>query len=199
MSTGLPFSQACENNKEPILAVLREHLGGARQVLEIGSGTGQHAVHFAPGLPHLIWTASDLPENHPGIRAWMAHAPAPNLRGPLALDVAAREWPVSPVDAVFSANTAHIMPWDSVLDMVRGVAGILRPGGRFLLYGPFSYSGEHTSEGNARFDASLRRQGGCMGIRDAVVLQCEAAALGLVLHRDHAMPANNRTLVFAIE
>ena len=129
----------------------------------------------------------------------MAHAPSPNLRGPLTLDVTQAVWSTPATDAAFSANTAHIMPWDSVLAMFRGVAANLESGGCFLLYGPFSYAGEHTSDGNARFDASLRRQGGGMGIRDAEAVQSEAAACGLVLCRDHAMPANNRTLVFAIE
>lgn len=194
---GLPWSQACENNKAPILEVLEAHLGAARRVLEIGSGTGQHAVHFARGLPHLTWLTSDRPENHAGIRQWIDHEPAANLEPPFALDVTHEPWPSLEVDAVYSANTAHIMGWPAVEAMFRGVAGLLPEAGVFLLYGPFNYAGLYTSPGNERFDTSLRSQEGGMGIRDFDDVSALARGQGLVLHADHAMPANNRTLVFA--
>jgi hypothetical protein len=191
-----PFSQACENNKEPILALLREHLADSRCVLEIGSGTGQHAVHFAAALPQLRWLTSDRPQNHPAILAWLAHRPAPNLQPPITLDTRMQPWPETAADAVFSANTAHIMHLDAVRAMILGVAALLPVGGPFLLYGPFRYGDRHTSASNAGFDASLRAMDPGMGIRDALALQSLAAEHGLVLVADHAMPANNRTLVW---
>ena len=114
LPSSLPFSQACENNQAPILAVLQQAFADRRQVLEVGSGTGQHGVYFAPRLPHLVWQTSDLAENHPGIRAWQAAHPAPNLRAPLLLDLAGSDWPGGPFDAVFSANTTHIVAWPLV-------------------------------------------------------------------------------------
>lgn len=194
-----PFSEACEQNKEPILAVLREELAAARQLLEIGSGTGQHAVHFAAALPQLSWTASDRAEHLAGIRAWRDEAALPNLHGPLELDVDAPQWPIGTVDAVFSANTAHIMHWSSVVNMFAGVAHILAPGGLFCLYGPFNYGGAYTSASNARFDAWLKARDPGSGVRDRDDLAELGARHGLRLVRDHAMPANNRILVWERE
>jgi hypothetical protein len=191
-----PFSQACENNKGPILAVLREVFADPGLVVEIGSGTGQHAVHFAAQLPHLIWQPTDVADNLPGIRTWLGEADLPNLREPLTLDVAQGDWPVTAADYVFSANTAHIMGWPEVERLIGGVAALLPPGGAFCLYGPFAYGGEHTSDSNARFDASLKERDGRMGIRDVRDLEQLAEAAGLTLEADHAMPANNRTLVW---
>ena len=118
---GKPFSQACENNKEPILSVLQDAFSNTVNVLEIGSGTGQHAVHMARHLPHLSWTSSDRLENHEGIRAWIQDADLPNLKGPLELDVTQQDWPVMAIDGVFSANTAHIMSWAMVEKMISGL------------------------------------------------------------------------------
>jgi hypothetical protein len=191
-----PFSQACENNKQPILAVLRRHFGGVREVLEIGSGTGQHAVFFAARLPHLVWQTSDVLENHPGINAWIDGAAVGNVRRPLALDVTAQPWPLGTTGAVFSANTAHIMSWPAVETMIAGVGAVLVPGGVFCLYGPFNYNGEFTSESNARFDKSLRLRDPASGIRDFEKVDALARAAGLELVEDQAMPANNRTLVW---
>lgn len=189
------FCQSTENNKNPILGVLRPLLAGRRRVLEIGSGTGQHAAHFALAMPHLVWQTSDLPGNHASIAAWIEGIE--NARAPIALDVDADDWPAGRYDAAFSANTAHIMPWPSVERMFAGVARVLEPGGAFALYGPFNYGGTHTSEGNARFDAELRATDSGMGIRDAEAVFALAEREGMRLVDDHAMPANNRTLVFA--
>ena len=189
-----PFSQACENNKQPILEILRDLLADAETVLEIGSGTGQHAAFFAAELPHLRWQTSDLSANHAGILAWIDDAA--NALAPLALDVDARVWPLEEVDAVFSANTAHIMHWPSVENMFRGVSRVLRCGGHFALYGPFNYGGRYTSPSNERFDRTLRAQDPGMGIRDFEALDALARRLDLELVADHAMPANNRTLVW---
>lgn len=191
-----PFSQACENNKRPILAVLSRHLVGVREVLEIGSGTGQHAVFFAENLPHLTWQTSDQRICHPGILAWVEDGVAANVRAPLELDVTVHPWPVSSAQAVFSANTAHIMSWPMVKDFISGVGQLLPEGGLFLLYGPFSYGGVQTSESNARFDDSLRAQDPIMGIRDFEAVDALAKEAGMTFMEDNAMPANNRLLVW---
>lgn len=191
-----PFSEACERNREPILAVLREAFAHVRQVLEIGSGTGQHAVYFARHLPHLTWQTSDLAAHHDGIEAWIADSGVTNIRLPLALDVRAAQWPVTATDAVFSANTLHIMDAQSVAAFFRGVSRVLVAGGVLAVYGPFNYDGRFTSASNARFDAMLRAQGVGSALRDFEAVQALAEAGGLTLERDVAMPANNRTLVW---
>ena len=191
-----PFSQACENNQAAILTVLQHAFATARQVLEIGSGTGQHAVHFAPRLPHLIWQPSDRPEHLPGIRAWCEALPAPNLRPPIALDVTADDWVVDSVDAVFTANTLHIMAWPVVEALFAGLPGVLAPGGTLAIYGPFNYGGAYTAPSNARFDAWLRSTDPRQGIRNFEAVVALAAEAGLELLEDHAMPANNRLLVW---
>ncbi len=184
--------------------MLREVFAGARKVLEIGSGTGQHAVHFATHLPHLIWQPADLAENLPGIELWRAEAalgPArsaglANLLPPLVLDVNQPRWPETGADAVFSANTLHIMSWSEVRLFFAGVGRLLPSDGVLAVYGPLNYGGRHTSESNARFDRSLRSRDPHSGIRDFEAVDALAAEQKLVLARDVAMPANNRTLVW---
>jgi cyclopropane fatty-acyl-phospholipid synthase-like methyltransferase len=190
-----PFSEACERNRDPILAILKRVFRDRKRVLEIGSGTGQHAAYFAPELPHLVWQASDVAENLPGIRQWVEEAGAPNLREPMILDVD-QEFPSIQVDAVFSANTCHIMSWPQVERMFSGVGRLLPPRGVFALYGPFNYHGKHTSESNARFDAMLRRNDPASGLRDFDDVAALAKRAGLALAEDNAMPANNRLLIF---
>ena len=190
-----PFSLACEENQAPILAVVGPLFAKARRVLEIGSGTGQHAVYFATRLPHLIWQSSDVSAQLPGIRLWLAEAQRPNLPEPLSLDVTG-DWPAGPFDGVFSANTAHIMGAPEVVQMFLGVGRLLAPGGAFALYGPFSDGSRHTSESNARFDASLKARDPRMGVRDLDDLRVLADRAGLELRADHPMPVNNRTLVW---
>ena len=192
----LPFSQACENNKEPILAHIRPLLQEATAVLEIGSGTGQHAVHFAAGMPWLIWQTTDLEENHAGIAAWIEKAALPNARKPLRLDVIDDPWPDVYYDAVFTANTMHIIPWDGVVQLIEGAAARLVQGGIFICYGPFLYGGSPTSDSNAGFDQSLRDRDPEMGLRDIENVLAVAADCGLELQSDCAMPANNRLLVW---
>lgn len=191
-----PYSEACERNRQPILEVLREVFADVHHVLEIGSGTGQHAVYFARHLPHLTWHASDRPEDHAGINAWVAEAALPNLRPPVALDVRDAQWPVPAVDAVFSANTLHIMDWHAVEAMFRGIARVLGPGGVLAIYGPFNYGGQFTSASNAAFDALLRARGVGSALRDVEAVHGLARDIGLTLWRDAAMPANNRLLVW---
>lgn len=191
-----PFSAACERNREPILAQLRRFLPGRGRVLEIGSGTGQHAVYFGAHLPELSWQTSDLPSNHPDIHAWLADEAPPNVLPPVALDVRADVWPSGPWDAVFTANTCHIMAWDEVEAMFAGAARALRPGGPLCVYGPFNYDGKFTSESNAMFDMSLKAQGEHMGIRNFEDVCRVAESHGLTLVEDCAMPAHNRLIVW---
>jgi SAM-dependent methyltransferase len=190
-----PYSDACDQNKTPILAVIAPLFREVSRVLEVGSGTGQHAVHFAAALPHLIWQTSDVPANLPGIRLWLAEAALPNLPPPLPLDVLG-DWPAGPFGGVFSANTAHIMGEREVAAMFLGVGQVLSPGGRFALYGPFRVAGRHTSESNARFDAALRARDPRMGVRDLEDLQRWGEDAGLRLMDDVTMPVNNRTLMW---
>lgn len=191
-----PYSEAADQNKEPILAVLRETFTSPGLILEVGSGTGQHAVHFARHLPRLIWQTSDRAEYLPAIRAWLAEAGLPNLPAPLELDVTRQPWPIDRADGAFTANTAHIMAWPAVEAMFLGIGRILAEGGRFCLYGPVNYGGRHTSPSNAQFDRLLRQRDPASGLRDIEDLEALARRAGLVLERDHPMPVNNRTLVW---
>jgi SAM-dependent methyltransferase len=189
-----PFSQSCENNKEPILRVLKEAFGEAALVLEIGSGTGQHAVHFARNLPHLIWQPSDLPDNIPGMKLWFDEAKLPNIKEPVVLNVSDAMWPVGEADAIFSANTLHIMAKSKDECMFDGMEPVLRNGGTLCIYGPFNYEGKYTSESNEKFDAWLRGQNPQSAIRDFEWVNSLAEKIGLKLVNDHEMPANNRLL-----
>lgn len=191
----LPFSQSCENNKEPILAVLKDIFAQVQQVLEIGAGTGQHSVYFAPALAHLKWQCADLAANLAGIKQWHEAYPRANLMPPIELDMQQALWPIG-FDAVFSANTAHIMPWHLTQKMIIEVAKHLPPGGVFALYGPFNYNGVFTSDSNRRFDEFLKEQAAHMGIRDFAAINALALAGGLYLMQDYEMPANNRCLVW---
>ncbi|MDN5850845.1 MAG: class I SAM-dependent methyltransferase [Nitrococcus sp.] len=190
-----PCAPACERNRDPILAVLQRHFADRNRVLEIGSGTGQHAVYFGAALPHLIWQTSDLEAHHAGIRAWLDEASLANVLPPLRLDVTA-DWPAARYDAVFSANTLHIMGWSEVQALFAALPGVLLPKAKVVVYGPFHYHGRPTSDSNARFDAALRSQPGDMGIRDRDSVDRLAQAGGLNLIDDRAMPANNRCLVW---
>ncbi|MBW8371121.1 MAG: DUF938 domain-containing protein [Thiobacillus sp.] len=191
-----PFSESCEQNRAPILAVLREVFANRSTVLEIGSGTGQHAVYFGAELPHLRWQTADVPPHHAGIRAWLDEAALQNVLPPLALEVSQVHWRSGRYDAVFSANTLHIMSWPEVEQFFAGVGEVLAPGGVLAIYGPFNYNGTFTSDSNARFDAWLKARDPASGVRDFEAVDALARPQGLVLQQDIAMPANNRTLVW---
>lgn len=191
-----PFAESCEKNKVPILAALKEFLAKHRTLLEIASGTGQHAVYFGRELPHLIWQTSELVENHSGIQAWLDEANLPNVRSPIALNVNDEAWPISSVDAIFNANTVHIISWPEVERMFAHISTVLAPGGCVYLYGPFNYGGNFTSESNAKFDAWLKSRNPDSGIRDFEAICQLALAEGLNLLRDIEMPSNNRILVW---
>ena len=183
-----PFSEASERNRAPILTVLKRVLKNHRRVLEIGSGTGQHAAYFAPELPHLVWQTSDVASNLPDIRQWISDPT------PIELDVD-KPWPQIEADAVFSANTCHIMSWPQVERMFAGI-GTMKSVTTLCLYGPFNYGGKHTSDSNARFDAMLRTRDPASGLRDFEAICALATRAGLTLAEDNAMPANNRLLVW---
>ncbi len=189
-----PYSTACDNNREPIFNELQRLLANSLSVLEIGSGTGQHAVHFARGLSHLSWQCSDVNENHHGIIQWLEEAELPNTPPPIALDVNQSDWPEQKFDAVFSANAIHIMSWDSVKSMFKGVARVLEKNGVCILYGPFNYDNKYTSESNARFDVWLKNRDPESGIRNFEDVDLLAQEAQLTLQEDIAMPANNRIL-----
>jgi len=190
------FSAASERNREPILGVLRTHFADRRHVLEIGSGTGQHAAYFAAQLPHITWHASDRAANLPGIRQWLDEAALPNTPAPLVLDVARGPWPRQAFDAVFSANTLHIMAWPEVEAMFTGLDAVVARDAKLAIYGPFNYRSRYTSTSNAEFDRSLKAQDAQRGIRDFSDVDRLAHAAGFVLIEDAAMPANNRCLVW---
>ncbi len=190
-----PFSTASERNREPILAVLEQHFADRGRVLEIGSGSGQHAVHFARGLPHLTWQCADMPGQLPGIRLWLDEAGLANTPAPLVLDVDGA-WPDRRFDAMFSANTLHIISWEQVLRMFVCLPGVMTDDALLVVYGPFNYGGRFTSASNADFDASLKASAPQMGIRDFEAVNTLAGNAGLELVEDRAMPANNRCLVW---
>ncbi len=196
MSIGKPYSQSCENNQSPILEILRGVFTQPLTVWEIGSGTGQHACYFGRHLPHLTWQPSDREENLPGIAMWLQDAGLDNVKPPLILDVNDKNWPCEKIQALFTANTLHIMSLREVETLFDNLEVYLAPLAVVCIYGPFNYQGEFTSESNAQFDQWLKRNNPESGIRDFEKIDRLATVAGLKLTADHSMPANNRLLVF---
>lgn len=209
--TDRPYSPSCDRNRDPILAVLREHFADRREALEIGSGTGQHAVHFAAAMPWLRWQCSDATAYLPGIRAWLDEAALANTPPPLELQAVVQPAPgFAPppplpraadgtshgFDAAFSANTLHIMGWPQVEAFFAGLATVLADEAVVAVYGPFNYGGRYTSDSNRAFDGWLKERDAASGIRDFEAVDARAAGIGLRLARDVEMPANNRCLVW---
>lgn len=190
------YSQACDENREPILDIIRDVFVDAHHILEIGSGTGQHAVYFARRLPHLNWQPSDLPENHASILAWRDEAGLENVQPPISLDVTAATWPDGKYDGLFSANTTHIMSWEAVQGMFGGIGKLLHRGACCCLYGPFNYGGTCTSDSNLQFDGWLKERDPASGIRDFEAIAELAGINGFELESDNEMPVNNRLLVW---
>jgi cyclopropane fatty-acyl-phospholipid synthase-like methyltransferase len=191
-----PFSQACVNNQHAILGQLARLLSQRGSVLEIGSGTGQHAVFFSQHLPHITWQTSDLEENHLGIEQWLNESDLMNCCQPITLDVAQQEWVDQQYDAIFTANTVHICSWPLVTLFFQHLKQVLQDGSLVIIYGPFKYKGQYTSQSNANFDAFLKQGDPLRGIRDIEKVTALAQKNGLILVEDNAMPANNQLLVF---
>ena len=190
-----PFSQACENNKDVILPVLKKAFASSGNILEIGSGSGQHAVHFAKSLPHLHWHTADQVEYHVGINQWLAEASLTNISSPISLNVNDDCWQVPEViDGVFSANTLHIMSWPLVQKFFKGIGENLPNCTSLCVYGPFNYDGKYTSAGNESFDQWLAEKSKDSAIRDFEAVNELANEQGFTLIKDYEMPANNRLL-----
>lgn len=193
MLVNKPHAESCDQNRSPIFAVIQPLLQTSKHLLEIGSGTGQHAVYFAPELPHLSWQTSDCQPQLAGIQLWLEGTSADNILPPIELDVLA-DWPAEKFDAVYSANTLHIMSITAVEAFFKGVGRILQPGGCLLVYGPFNYNGQYTSDSNAQFDIWLKQRDPLSAIRHFEEVNQMASEAGMQLREDFAMPANNRIL-----
>jgi SAM-dependent methyltransferase len=190
------FAPATERNREPIAQVLRDLLPASGTLLEVASGTGEHAVHFARLFPGLDWQPSDAdPEALASIRAWRESAGLRNLREPIKLDAAAH-WPEIEADAILCVNMVHISPWAATEGLMRGAGRLLAAGARLILYGPYRRSEVPTAPSNEAFDASLRARNAEWGLRDLAAVRAEAEAHGLAFERLFEMPANNLILVF---
>jgi SAM-dependent methyltransferase len=194
----LPHSDACERNKGPILQVLRPAFSACQHVLEIGSGTGQHAVHFAVEMPGIVWQPSETADVMPALRKRIFNEGPSNLRAPVELDVTQLPWDVRRVDGVFTANTLHIMHWPQVRALFAGLPAVVKPGAVLAVYGPFSYGGKCTSASNESFDTMLHARDPESGIRNFEDVDALARAAGFEFVADHPMPANNQTLVWRL-
>lgn len=191
------YAPSVARNKDAIAAVLARYLPSSGLVLEIASGSGEHAVHFASTFPALVFQPTDPSEEaRASIAAWRQEGALPNMRAPLALDVTAAPWPINYADAVTCINMIHIAPWEATLGLVAGAARIIPPGGLLFLYGPYKRAGQHTAPSNAEFDASLRERDARWGVRDLETVAAEATAMGFAAPMIEAMPANNLSLIF---
>ena len=191
-----PFSESCEQNKEPILSVISPIFSSYSRVLEIGSGTGQHAIYFAEKMPHLTWCSSDRRSHLEGINMWLEAVALSNVEPPIELDVSSSHWPVFDIDAVFTANSVHIMSLQEVVCLMQGAGKLLRAQGSLVIYGPFNYGGCYTSQSNASFDQWLKSRDPRSGIKDFETMLSLASENAMQLVADHTMPANNRILHF---
>ena len=191
------YFPATARNRQPILDVLRRHLPGRGLVLEVASGSGEHAVHFAQACPELIFQPSDPdPAHRASIDAWSGALALTNVRSAIALDAAAAFWPIAAADAVLCINMIHISPWASTVGLMRGAGRILPAGGLLYLYGPYKRGGQHTASSNVAFDASLQAQNPAWGVRNLEAVAALAAAEGFAAPIIVEMPANNLSLVF---
>jgi cyclopropane fatty-acyl-phospholipid synthase-like methyltransferase len=191
-----PYSESCDQNKEPILSVISPVFSSLSNVLEIGSGTGQHALYFAEKMPHLRWFTSDCQSYLDGINMWLADAALPNVEPPFELDVTSSKWPQLDIDAIFTANSIHIMNQQNVIDFMSGVGRLLKEQGSLMIYGPFNYKGSYTSESNESFDRWLKERDAASGIKPFEEMLALAENNGMSLLTDYEMPANNRILHF---
>ncbi|MCW8910440.1 MAG: class I SAM-dependent methyltransferase [Gammaproteobacteria bacterium] len=191
-----PFAESCEQNKQPILQVLKKAFSEPGKVLEVGSGTGQHAVFFAQQMEHLQWFPTDIEEALPGIQLWIKEAGNERIKAPVVLDVNIEIWPFRNMDYAYTANTVHIVSWSEVKSMFRGVSQALKSGGIFCQYGPINYNGQYTSPSNEHFDQWLKNRDPDSGIRDFEDLVLLAKENNMILYTDFEMPANNHILAW---
>ena len=191
-----PFSQSCENNKQPILQVIQSVFNKPATVWEIGSGTGQHACYFAQNLPHITWQTTDREENRQGLDKWIEEANLINLPKSLKLNVTDKTWSCQQIEALFTANTLHIMNWQAVENLFSRLENYLSGKAAVCIYGPFNYNGQYTSSSNEEFNQWLKMRDPESGIRDFEAIERLAKTAGLMLKNDHQMPANNRLLIF---
>lgn len=191
-----PYSESCDQNKDSILSVIAPLFSTVSNVLEIGSGTGQHAIYFSEKMPHLTWYTSDCREHIEGINCWLDDATVENIIPPIELDVTKSKWPEQKMDAVFTANSVHIMGQEDVKFLIKGSAEMLHSEGSLLIYGPFNYNGNYTSDSNENFDQWLKARDVLSGIKDFEAINALALENGLALKKDYEMPANNRILHF---
>lgn len=189
-----PYSESCDQNRDAILEIIKPLFKNLKGVLEVGSGTGQHAIYFAKEMPHLIWHSSDQAEYHDGIKQWLADAKLDNTPAPIELNVSTNDWPKLDVEAIFSANSVHIMTWENVIDFINNAGKLLETNGLLVLYGPFNYDNDYTSKSNAIFDVWLKERDPDSGIRDFEAVDKLAQQVGLTLKEEYEMPANNRIL-----
>lgn len=197
-ATEKPRAPACDRNRQVILDVLNQVIQPQdKQLLEIGSGTGQHAVFMSAHFPNLIWQTSDLEENHAGIKLWLAEEKLPQLKSPVHYQAGKTIFPSGDFDVVYTANTLHIMSWENVQSLINDLGNHLKAGSRVVIYGPFNYNGQFTSESNAKFELWLKDQNPESGIRDFELVNALMLAHGFELLIDKTMPANNRCLVFS--
>ncbi len=192
-----PFSAACERNRDPIFDVLRQYIKPEHtHLLEIGSGTGQHAVYFAPHFKHMTWITSDVPAHHLGMVMWFKEFKIPNISGPIRFKVGIDEFPKQPVNIVYTANTFHIMSWKNVKTLMKMFGHRLRKNSLVMIYGPFNYDGKFTSPSNEQFDRMLKEENPDSGIRNFEDVNKAMIKNGFELLKDHEMPANNRMLIY---
>ena len=191
-----PYALSCDRNSEPILEALKGLIGDRQSLLELGAGTGQHAIFMAPHLPNLTWTLADLKDRHDGIKTWLKDFPRSNVRGPIEYSFGETPWPKGDIDCVFTANTLHIVSWELCLKLFEDLAN-LKSGSLFIVYGAFNYGGEFTSESNKKFEGWLKERDPKSGIRDFEKVRDELALKGFSMAEDRAMPANNRLLIFS--
>lgn len=191
-----PYSESCDQNQDHILSIISPLFSSSKSVLEIGSGTGQHAIYFAKNMPQLTWHTSDCLDYHAGINSWLSESGIDNIEKPFELNVSTSRWPRFDVDGVFTANSVHIMSDEDVVNLIEGVAGLLKPKGNFIIYGPFNYKGEYSSESNQRFDRWLKERDAASCIKHFETIVAQAKNNGMSLITDYEMPANNRILHF---
>jgi len=194
MKSDKPFAPSCERNRDPIRDVLKRVLTGSGLLLEVGSGTGQHAAYLAKDFPAYKWQPTDLPENLEVINAWAVESDTDNILPALALDLRKHDWPVESADAILCINTIHIVSWRLVENLFRGAGKVLKPGRVMYVYGPFEYSDHPLEPTNAEFNEWLKMRDPKSGIRKFEDVNRLAQENGLVLEGDEAMPANNRSI-----